>query len=150
MKKPKSLNSIIQNNNKSLHSTIEVAKIQLRLLNTIKSFLPKSIQQHCLGAVPQNNNSMTLYTKNSAWCNKIRYYTPMLIESLNKTNYKEIKSIRIKVISYNPKQRDKPKPDKLLMTDDVSTLLKNAAENIDDEQLRSALTKLSNNHKPDK
>jgi hypothetical protein len=74
----------------------------------------------------------------------------MLIESLNKTNYKEIKSIRIKVISYNPKQRDKPKPDKLLMTDDVSTLLKHAAENIDDEQLRSALTKLSNNHKPDK
>ena len=147
----KKLSNLLKNNKlvpPSVRENLsELANIEIFLRDN----LPDELKDHCF---PLNisNMELTLLVDTPAMHSKLRFILPMIEETFKQNYHKKIKSINIKVI---PKKtildNQSVKPNKRpILSDDARTHLQSTANEMEESDLKDALTRLSRNRRINK
>jgi len=116
--------------------------LQEHLLKQVRECLPSPLDQHCTGAIPRGE-VLTLLVKTSAWASRLRYLGRDLLAQLQRRQIR-FKRLHIKVSV--EARLGKPSSTSRRATPlsrENAELLRSLGESQDDDQLKSALQRLS-------
>lgn len=133
-------------NNRSARDLLERRERETALLGYVRSRLPEPMRAHCLD-VGVEGTRLTLYFDSPAWTTRVRFLVEDIVRALNEQQITEIRiQIRLTCDETNrPRQPQAPRPG--LSSGTVKHLLE-AADTIQDPDLRRALKNLANRHAP--
>lgn len=136
----KTLNKLLSSG-RALASIEEKLAEQEALLKQLRSLLPQPISEHCIWAIPKKGD-LILLVDSPVWASRLRYLSPKLNQQLRQYGLK-VRRIQVKVSI----MRGDVLQDKTRRANPISAanakLLSSAAQSVDDEELRSALLRLS-------
>jgi hypothetical protein len=115
---------------------------QEQLLQQVRACLPSPLDRHCLGAIPRAE-VLILLVESSAWASRLRYLASELLKQLRRRQirFKRIQ-IRVSVDTLSLPIR-KTSRRAIPLSSDNAKRLRDLAASMDDDQLRSALQRLS-------
>lgn len=129
--------------NHFLSSRITEKKQLLDKLNqTILPLLPESCHSH-ITTSNYNNQVLTLIVDSPVWAARLRTQYKTITKTLMNQLNLEVKSVKIK---FQQPVKTKPKPSRHIptMSSKSAKLIRQTANNIDDEELKTTLLSLSN------
>ena len=136
-------------NNKLVPTSIrknmtELANIELFLQNN----LPDELKNHCF---PLNisNMELTIMVDSPAMHSKLRFILPMIEETFKEKYLGDINAINIKIYPKKTliESTTKTVTRRPALSDDTRSHLQSMADDMDDSELKDALTRLSRNRK---
>lgn len=110
----------------------------------LHALIPAPLNEHC-SLLSIRNDTLVLAADSPVWAARLRYYTPQLVKQLSGRQTVTVRTIRVRV---NPPEipvvarRRQPAP---RLTSRSAMLLRQAAGNVTDPDLKSALLRLACN-----
>lgn len=139
-KKPKHINSIFQSN-AILRDLTQHAQLIEKLNHALHQLLPLQFSAHCHLANIKGQ-TLVIHTDNASFASLIRFQVPTLCKTFSKQLKFTIEHIDVKVRpSLSKPSQQQSSPAKLSKA--AATTLKQAADSIDNAELRAALEKLT-------
>lgn len=133
---------------RSKHSVLSNLNQRLKnhsdLLILVKESLPDSLSAHCTGCC-LNQSTLILYSKTAAWVSQLRFYKPVLLDSINsKAPQHAISEIvfRVLVTPYGITSQyniNRPNTPSYQTIEEIAE----SARHISDKQLRKSFEKLA-------
>ena len=111
---------------------------QHALLQMVRSQLPSPLDQHCLHA-RISGKLLIIHTDSSAWSTRLRFHGPQLIRALKREapRLQQLKvNIHIDLADKATKRRQ------IILSKHGATQILDAADSVDDPELRAALRRL--------
>jgi hypothetical protein len=120
-------------------------EIQKRLLETIKSALPKNLSHHALYCVV-SEKKVSLYTDSAVWSSQLRFYHKTILRALIDSKQGRFELLQIKVIPKTMEQALGSTP-KLPSAENISFIFNQANDQKNNDVLKTALLKLATTFK---
>lgn len=138
--------ALIRPINRCLNSQLlEICQQAIKLdeLNgKIKAILASPLNTHC-SAAAFNSGCLLITVTNSAWATELRYQLPELRDKLRKTGLYQLRSIKIALAEFDPKQLEQDVTTKRLLSSSARTTIQNASKYCSYQPLRDALLHLA-------
>ena len=116
--------------------------IQEQLLKQVRETLPSPLDQHCIRAIPQGE-VLILLVESSAWASRLRYLGRELLKQLQRRKLR-FHRVQVRVsMATRPARQNRSTRRALPLSSENAVLLRSLAESSDDDQLKSALLRLS-------
>ncbi|AFL74258.1 DciA family protein [Thiocystis violascens] len=133
-------------NNSSARDLLERRAREIALLEYVRSRLPEPMQAHCLD-VGVEGTRLTLYFDSPAWTTRARFLAEDIVRSLKTREITET-HIQVRLARDETSRPHQPRmPTPRLSSGTIKHLLE-AADTIQDPDLRRALKNLANRHAP--
>ena len=141
-KYPKKIQSILCTPGSGLEKLVATAENLIALEQKLCSILPPPLNLHCKIS-GLSNQSILLITDSSVWATKLRFMTPEILKFMkSECSSSRLKSVRISIRPEVYNKTSQPGR-KITLTTATSRIIKNIANNIHDDELRSSLHKIA-------
>lgn len=127
-----------------LHSGEQLAHLgrmldkQQALLQAVRNQLPSPLAEHCLHA-RISGKLLIIHTDSSAWSARLRFHGPQLIRALQ-GEAPHLQQVKINI--HIDSARKSAKCRRIILSQHSAAQILNAAESVDDPELRAALRRL--------
>lgn len=141
--KPNRISSLLTNNKSSAaHELIRHSSKLQQLEQLVQDSLPRNLSPHCTMA-NYRENILVLHVDSAIWSSKLRFFIPTLEYELKQHyEFTHLKQVIIKTRP-NYSKHHQASPQKASMSKNTADLLNNLADYVTNEDLASALRKLS-------
>lgn len=138
----RSLKSVLRQQEKAQDILQQARKLRA-ITAVLSEQLPEYIRAHCQAGY-LDEKYLVLIVDNSAWATQLRYLVPQLKKQLIQNGLlNEQQAVRIKVVHEVSSKRLSTLPPPLPLSRNNAALLRNTADSMADDELKSALLKLS-------
>lgn len=147
MKLSRSVDKVLQEADAELAILVTRTRHIRGLTEQFRGLLEPDLAPHCyIGNIEKER--LTIMVDSAAWASKFRFVSQSILPAVNALNpaFSMVKSIQVKVLNqpFEPKPRPYQRPE--LNQQNAEGLL-TLAENVDDENLQAALTRLAKRSK---
>ena len=147
-KYPKKIQTVMCTPGSDLVKLVATAENLIALEQKLRSFLPSPLDKHCKVSC-LSNHSILLVTDSSVWATKLRFMTPEILNFMkSQCSSARLKSVRIS-IRPDIYTRTGQSGRKFTLSTAASIIIKNIANNIHDDELRSSLHKIARHSEND-
>lgn len=115
-------------------------RLQTQFLQVIKSALPEAFAEH-LGACVISRKTLLLYADTQEWATQLHYHQAVILNAISVSNLPAIDVVETRVISESKKQQVNRKVN--LPSRKNIEMLRDSFQTIKDDELKSALARLS-------
>lgn len=115
-------------------------RLQNQFLHQIKAALAETLAEHLLSCVISGKN-LLLYTDTQEWATQLHYHQAVILNAISVSNLPAIDVVETRVISESKKQQVNRKVN--LPSRKNIEMLRDSFQAIKDEELKSALARLS-------
>lgn len=139
--KPASITEILKQSTDSCSVLLSKISQIHELQNKLRNHVGRPLSEH-LNVANYSDDSLTLHTDSPAWASRLRFKIQTILEyARTECGLENLKSVRVKVVLMNPNiDRTRPAP---RVSKQTANLIEDTAKSIDDQDLKSALIKLS-------
>ena len=147
MRLSRSVDKVLQEANSELAILVTRTRQIRGLTEQFRGLLEQDLAPYCyIGNIEKNQ--LTVMVDSAAWASKFRFVSQSILPSLQALNpsFSKVKAIQVKILTqpYEPEPRPYQRPE--LNQENADGLL-TLAENVDDENLQEALTRLARHTK---
>lgn len=149
MKLSRSVDKVLQEGNSELAILVTRTRQIRGLTEQFRGLLEPDLAPHCyIGNIEKNQ--LTVMVDSAAWASKFRFLSQSILPALNELNpsFANVNSIQVKILNKPHEPIPIPYQRPELNQDNANGLL-TLAENVDDDNLQEALTRLAGRTKQD-
>lgn len=88
---------IIKFSDPMLKSLLQKTQEHRSILAKVKSLLPDALSENIIDCAIKNNN-LLIFTESSVWASQLRFYSPVILNFLNKQTAMNFQRIQIKIL----------------------------------------------------
>ncbi|MBK8814793.1 MAG: DUF721 domain-containing protein [Methylococcaceae bacterium] len=116
---------------------------QLAILNRARTALPSHLADHALHAVLKNNK-LIIYTDSALWASQLRFFCPVIKESIEKAYFLSLNTTQIKIVRLPTLEGIKPNRSVAIPSQSVINEIRDQSRLCTDAHLKKSFLKLSN------
>ncbi|RLA21509.1 MAG: hypothetical protein DRQ61_01415 [Gammaproteobacteria bacterium] len=139
----KKLNTLLNASPNGLKPILFKISENNRVTFYLKKQLPDFIASHC-NQCTIREKQLTILVDSAIWVSQLRFYTPTLLETINRQLPYHFNSIKIRVLPNILASRPTPVDSKTVPSKAVIELLQESAEHFEENDLKHSLQRLSN------